>query len=180
MEDGGGAGLALVILVFSVVCLVVLIGGLVGAWKVFEKAGRPGWASIIPIYNIVVICEIVGRPVWWVALTFVPCIGLVVGIILAVDLAQSFGKSWFPYVIYPLIGFSDARYLGPAAMAGALPYGQQAYPPQALGYPASGPQYPQQGGYPQQGQPAQQQCMRCGAGVPVGGRACPQCGTPLG
>jgi hypothetical protein len=108
---------------FMLVFLAVLVLVLVSLWKIFEKAGKPGWAGIVPIYNLIVWMEIVGRPLWWVVLMFVPCVSIVVGIILCIDLAKSFGKdlaygiglALLPFVFFPMLAFSDARYVGPAA-----------------------------------------------------------------
>ena len=73
----------------------VLIGLLIiiGMWKVFAKAGQPGWASIIPIYNAYIMCKIAGKPGWWVILLFVPFVNLIIAILIMVALAQSFGKA---------------------------------------------------------------------------------------
>ena len=65
------------------------------------KAGRPGWAAIIPIYNLYILLKIIGRPVWWLLLfvigVIIPFVGwillIVIGIIIAIDLARSFAKS---------------------------------------------------------------------------------------
>src|SRR6266403_3428508 len=59
-------------------------------WKIFSKAGQPGWAAIIPIYNWIVWCKIVGRPWWWILLMLI-CFPIFF-IILSIDLAKSFGK----------------------------------------------------------------------------------------
>jgi hypothetical protein len=121
----GAAGLigALFGGVFMLVALAVLVVVLVSLWKIFEKAGKPGWAGIVPIYNIIVLMEIVGRPLWWVVLMFVPCVSIVVGIILCIDLAKSFGKdvaygiglALLGIVFFPMLAFGDARYVGPVA-----------------------------------------------------------------
>ena len=121
----GAAGLigALFGGVFMLVALAVLVVVLVSLWKIFEKAGKPGWAGIVPIYNAIVLMEIVGRPVWWVVLMFVPCVSIVVGIILCIDLAKSFGKdvaygiglALLGFVFFPMLAFGDARYVGPVA-----------------------------------------------------------------
>ncbi len=94
-----------------------------GAWKVFEKAGKPGWAAIIPIYNGIVLLEIVGRPIWWIVLIFIPCVNIVISLIVAIDLAKSFGKTevfgvglWLlGFVFIPILGFGSDRYVGPSA-----------------------------------------------------------------
>ena len=61
-------------------------------WKIFSKAGQPGWAAIIPIYNWIVWCKIVGRPWWWILLLLIPFVNLIILIILMIDLAKRFGK----------------------------------------------------------------------------------------
>ncbi len=94
-----------------------------GAWKVFEKAGKPGWAAIIPIYNGIVLLEIIGRPIWWIVLIFIPCVNIVISLIVAIDLAKSFGKTevfgvglWLlGFVFIPILGFGSDRYVGPSA-----------------------------------------------------------------
>ncbi|MBE7177220.1 MAG: hypothetical protein INR69_12490 [Mucilaginibacter polytrichastri] len=106
------------------VCLAITVLTIAGAWKTFEKAGKPGWAAIIPIYNIIVICEIVGKPLWWVVFLFVPCANIVVGIWLLNLLSKSFGQSegftvglaLLGFIFWPILGFgSQYKYLGPSA-----------------------------------------------------------------
>jgi hypothetical protein len=90
-------------------------------WRVFAKAGQPGWASIIPIYNWIVWCKIVGRPAWWVLLLLI-CFPIFY-IILCIDLAKSFGKGGgfavglilLSIIFFPILGFGGARYQGPSA-----------------------------------------------------------------
>ena len=104
------------------IMLVVAVPIIAGMWKTFVKAGKPGWAAIIPIYNVVVMLEIVGRPIWWIILMLIPCVGIVVQIIIYIDLAKSFGKgsgfgvglALLPFIFLPILGFGDARYLGPS------------------------------------------------------------------
>lgn len=102
---------------FALLIVAVVFGSL---WKIFTKAGEPGWAAIVPIYNAIIILKIVGRPIWWIALLLIPCVGWIVGIIVAVDLAKAFGKSvgfavgmiLLPIVFYPMLAFGDAQYGG--------------------------------------------------------------------
>ena len=92
-------------------------------WRIFEKAGKPGWAAIIPIYNVIVLLEIVGRPVWWVLLLFIPVVNLVIGFLLALDLSRSFGHDlafalglfFLGFIFYPILAFGGDTYRGPAA-----------------------------------------------------------------
>jgi len=96
-------------------------------WKIFTKAGQPGWASIIPIYNWYILCKIVGRPGWWVILLLIPFVNFSVGIVLCIDLAKSFGKGvgfgiglvLLSVIFFPILGFGSAQYQGPTA--GSLP-----------------------------------------------------------
>jgi hypothetical protein len=95
-------------------------------WKVFVKAGQPGWAAIVPIYNMIVLLQIVGRPVWWILLCFIPLVNLVVSIMIMIDLAKSFGQGagfgiglvFLGFIFFPVLAFGGARYLGPV---GGLP-----------------------------------------------------------
>jgi hypothetical protein len=94
-----------------------------GLFKIFIKAGKPGWPAFIPIYNIIVLLQVIGRPLWWVIATFIPFINIVVGIIIGIDLAKSFGKgpvfgigiTFLSPIFLPILGFSDAQYLGKAS-----------------------------------------------------------------
>jgi hypothetical protein len=118
-EDGGGiAGLLGSLIYFAFIVLLIA-----AMWKIFAKAGQPGWAAIVPIYNIVVLLQIIGRPLWWIVLLFIPVANFIVLIISMIDLAKSFGKGTgfaiglilLGPIFLPLLGFGDARYLGPAA-----------------------------------------------------------------
>jgi len=99
--------------VFSIVCL----------WKVFVKAGKPGWASIVPIYNVLIELEIIGRPWWWLLLMLVPLVNIVISIIVLFDLAKVFGKGTgfgfglllLSLIFMAILAFGDAKYLGPIA-----------------------------------------------------------------
>jgi len=97
-------------------------------WKIFVKAGKPGWASLIPIYSTVVLLQIVGKPDWWVILSLVPFVNLVVSIIISLELAKSFAKSssfavlgliLFPVIGYTMLAFGNATYVGPGGNASA-------------------------------------------------------------
>lgn len=133
MNDDAAAGLlgGLAVLfsgamfVFVIAVWVVMIASM---WKVFEKAGKPGWAAIIPIYNAIILLEIVGKPIWWFFLFLIPVVNLIIAIMVLMDLAKSFGKSagfafgllLLGFVFFPILGFGSARYLGPPVPAGAL------------------------------------------------------------
>ncbi len=116
MEDGPG-------LFFWTIIVGVSILVLASVWKVYTKAGQPGWAAIVPIYNLYVLLQIVGRPGWWLLLMFIPIINIIVALIVYLDLAKSFDRSslfglglfFLGFIFYPILGFGDARYRGPAA-----------------------------------------------------------------
>jgi len=107
-------------IIFGLLVALLLI---VAMWKVFTKAGQPGWASIIPIYNLYIWCKIVGRPWWWILLMLIPFVNFIVCIILCIDLAKSFGKgvgfgiglALLGIIFFPILGFGSAQYQGPAA-----------------------------------------------------------------
>ena len=113
---------------FWIFWLAVTILMIAACWKIFTKAGQPGWAAIIPIYNWYILCKIVGRPGWWVILFFIPFINFIIGIIVCIDLAKSFGKGvgfaigliLLGVIFFPILGFGSAQYQGPAA-GGAAP-----------------------------------------------------------
>lgn len=94
-------------------------------WKIFAKAGKPGWACLVPFYNLIVLLEIVGRPLWWIVMLLIPFVNLVFVFIIAIDLAKSFGKGtgfamgliFLSPIFYLILGFGSARYHGPAAAA---------------------------------------------------------------
>ena len=106
---------------FSVLCILAAIG----MWKAFVKAGKPGWAAIVPIYNVVVMTRIADVPVWWALLFFVPLVNLVACVVILVGFAKAFGRGvafalglWFlPMIFYPVLGFGDSRYRGGAVTA---------------------------------------------------------------
>lgn len=146
----GAVGLALIVFLIAVM------------WKVFTKAGKPGWAAIIPFYNTYVLIKIAGRPGWWLVLFFIPIAQIVVSVIVMIEIAKSFGKSggfgvllfFLPFIGFPILAFGAATYLGPVAdpnFAGGhqARYGQAPAYPQAPGYPPQQSQQP----YPPQGQP---------------------------
>jgi len=112
-------------ILFWVFLLAAVVVCIAGVWKVFTKAGKPGWACLIPIYNAIVILDIVGRPLWWIILYLVPIVNIVIGIIVMLDLARSFGKgagfglglAFLGFIFFPVLGLGDAQYIGPARNA---------------------------------------------------------------
>jgi hypothetical protein len=103
---------------FTVVMLLVALVLVVAMWKIFEKAGKPGWASLIPVYNLIVLMEIAGKPAWWVVLFFIPFVNFVVAIMLGIAVAKNFGKStgfglglaFLGVIFAPILAWGDSRY----------------------------------------------------------------------
>lgn len=122
IDEGLVAGISTIGVLFALAITVIVYAGM---WKIFEKAGKPGWAAIIPIYNVIVLAEIVGKPIGFALLAaLVPCVNIVLWVWLTNLLMKSFGKEvpmWtilallFPIIVYPVIGFGDAKYIGPTA-----------------------------------------------------------------
>src|ERR1700744_3900552 len=108
---------------FLIPCIIIGIILIIAHWRIFEKAGRPGWAAIIPIYNVIVLLEIIGKPVWRLILLLIPCVNIIFGIWMVNLLSKSFGQSegfavgliLLPFIFYPILAFGNYTYLGPAA-----------------------------------------------------------------
>lgn len=114
-RDDSGAGI-----LGSLIYLVIIALVLVGWWKVFTKAGKPGWYAIIPILNTITLIQIAGRPWWWFLLLFIPIVNFVIIIIVMIDLAKRFGKgtgfglglAFLNPIFMLILGFSDAQHRG--------------------------------------------------------------------
>ena len=110
---------------FALAFIVLIVLPFVGLWKLFEKAGKPGWLAIIPLYNAYVMIELSGRPVWWFLLLFIPGINFLVAIGITIDFIKSYGKFslreqaagiLLEFIYLPKWGFDkETRYLGPSA-----------------------------------------------------------------
>ena len=113
---GAGAGIALIIY------LAIILVAIIGCWKAYSKAGQPGWACIIPIYNLIVWLQICGRPIWWFILLLIPLVNIIFFLVICIDFAKSFGKGagfgigifLLGFIFIPMIGFGSATYQGPS------------------------------------------------------------------
>lgn len=128
-SPGAVAAALAIISAFIIPIIIIQVIVIIGKWKIYEKAGKPGWAAIIPIYNWIVMLEIVGKPIWWIILFLIPCVNFVFIIWTLNLLSKSFGQSegftvglvLLNFVFYPILGFGNYKYLGPsAAEAGGL------------------------------------------------------------
>ena len=108
-------GLPIGPLIFAVVVGILMIASL---WKVYTKAGKPGWAAIIPIYNLVVLLQIVRKPLWWIVMFLIPIVNFIFLILLYIELAKAFGKSggfaagliFLGVIFFPILGFGSSVY----------------------------------------------------------------------
>ena len=110
--------------IFMMIALAIAVICIIGMWKVFEKAGQPGWACLIPIYNLYILLKVAGRPGWWLLLFLIPLLNLVFLLLVSIDIAKSFGQgALFGVVLifllggigYIVLGFGNYRYIGPGA-----------------------------------------------------------------
>ncbi len=110
-----GVGVLIFILLFAILLIASL-------WKIFDKAGQPGWAAIIPIYNTYIMLQIAGRPWWWLILMVIPFVSLIIAIVVCIDLAKAFGKGvgfglglgFLGFIFFPILAFGSAQYQGPS------------------------------------------------------------------
>lgn len=117
----------MILLDICVIISMTLIGTvyLATGWSIFDKAGKPGWASFIPIYNLVLLIQMLGKPMWWLAMFLVPCLNFitlpVMSILVPIELGKRFGKGGgfiaglilLPYLFFPLLAFGKAEYIPP-------------------------------------------------------------------
>ena len=110
--------LAFIILIYIGILVLLIIS----QWKIFTKADKPGWASLIPIYNGLVLLQIIGKPWWWLLLFLIPFVNLIFAIWATNLLSKSFGKDegftigliLLPIIFLPILGLGSAKYSGPA------------------------------------------------------------------
>jgi hypothetical protein len=103
--------------------MATFLFAMAGVWRTFVKAGRPGWACLVPIYNVIVLLQIAGRPMWWFILLLIPFVNFFVVLVLMMDIAKSFGRGmgfglglmFLGFVFYPILGFGEAQYAGAPA-----------------------------------------------------------------
>ena len=123
---GGGAGILAGLMAYLVFVFVISIISIIGMWKVFEKAGQPGWAAIVPIYNIYILTiEIAKKEMLWFILFVVGCVicgplAIIAMFVINIEVANKFGKgagygvglTLLGFIFYPMLGFGSARYRG--------------------------------------------------------------------
>jgi hypothetical protein len=108
-------------LISDIVYLAIVVLYVAATWVIFSKAGKPGWAAIIPIYSTIVLLQVVGRPVWWIILFLIPIVNIVFAIITLNDLSKSFGHgvgytlglTFLGIIFFPVLAFGGSQYVGP-------------------------------------------------------------------
>lgn len=103
-----------------IISIIVGLVLLVSQWIIFTKAGKPGWAVIIPIYNVIVLLQIVDKPLWWFFMFLIPIVNIVFGIIVLYNLVLKFGQPGWHVILalflsifyFPYLAFSKASYTG--------------------------------------------------------------------
>ena len=106
--------------VYGGVSLAIVVVLIAAYWRILAKAGRPGWASLIPIYNVVTLLHITGRSGWWILGMFVPLLNVFVWIRLVFELAGAFGRGigfglgllLLSPIFVPVLGFGGSQYVG--------------------------------------------------------------------
>src|SRR4051812_38352115 len=115
--------------VMGLIWLAVVVLMIASMWKIFTKAGQPGWAAIIPIYNLYILCKVAGKSGWWVLLLCIPLLNIIFALLLCISLAERFGKGagfgvglfFLGFIFFPMLAFGDARYQGAPPLPGAIP-----------------------------------------------------------
>ena len=104
--------------IFLFIVFFIIPLSIIPVWLIYIKAGKPGWASIIPVYSTLVLLDILGKPWWFLFLFFIPVIGIVIGVWMTNLLSKSFGKGigftigllFLPIIFYPILGYGSSTY----------------------------------------------------------------------
>lgn len=183
-----GAGVAIlgIIYIVSIIAsLAVSIVMIIAQWKIFTKAGKPGWAAIVPFYNNWVMVEVSGLPGWYFALLFLPVANIIATFMIYIEVAKKFGKStgfgvasvFFPFVCLPILGFGKSSYQGFGPVQYQQPMNQQPMNQQPMNQQ---PMYQQPMNQPVQPAPAaQKSCPSCFAPMASDAQFCGNCGNKL-
>jgi Family of unknown function (DUF5684) len=122
IPDKGEQAMEVILILLWIAVSVLMIASV---WVVYTKAGQPGWASLIPIYNIIVMLQIAGKPTWWILLCLIPIVNIVIMFMMYIAVARAFGKSdgfgigliFLSFIFFPILAFGDAKYVGAAQPA---------------------------------------------------------------
>lgn len=112
-------------LLFVLIYIGIIVLMITSVWKVFTKANQPGWAAIVPIYNIIIMLEVAKKPTWWVAMYFIPIANFVFMIMTLNGISKNFGKDegftvgmvLLGIVFWPILAFGNAQYVDNKVMS---------------------------------------------------------------
>jgi hypothetical protein len=112
-------------LLFVLIYIGIIVLMISSIWKVFTKANQPGWAAIVPIYNIIIMLEVAKKPTWWVAMYFIPIANFVFMIMTLNGISKNFGKDegftvgmvLLGVVFWPILAFGNAQYVDNKVMS---------------------------------------------------------------
>ena len=114
-SDAAGAGVGGIIGALCGVFIAILMAlpPIAGLYGIFTKAGKPGWAAIVPIYNAIILAEVIGKPMWWgLVMALCPCVSFIFWILASLELAKCFdcsapmlGMLTRPFPVYHRLGF---------------------------------------------------------------------------
>ena len=112
-ESIAGLGIVFGIFYFALIIFMVVV-----QWKIYVKAGKPGWGCIVPIYNIILKLQIACRPIWWIFLMFIPLVNIFFAAVILLDIAKAFGKEsifeagilFLPFIFFPILAFDSSEY----------------------------------------------------------------------
>jgi len=118
LESMGLDGLLALLGAYLIFVLAIAVVMLISMWKIFSKAGQPGWAILVPIYNTVTLLKVVRKPVWWILLMLIPFVNFIIIILVYLELAKVFGKDtgfglgivFLPIIFLPMLAFSNSEY----------------------------------------------------------------------
>ena len=125
MNDMSGAG-GVFAGAFAILGIMSLLGSVLGiimlisTMKIFKKAGKNMWYSLIPIYNIIIMMDIIKMKYKELLFLLIPFVGSLIFLYrYSVGLSKAFGKSnnyalglfFLSFIFIPLLAFSDNKYV---------------------------------------------------------------------
>ncbi|MDR2928348.1 MAG: DUF5684 domain-containing protein [Cytophagaceae bacterium] len=108
------------IVLYALLLFLFAVYMIASVWRIYSKANQPGWAAIIPIYQVIILLRIVERPWWWIFLFCIPIANIVFVVIVVHRLSKSFGRGvgftlgllFLPFIFFPLLAFGDFLFKG--------------------------------------------------------------------
>lgn len=122
--ETSSVGQIIFLIVLGFTLLIFTIVNIIAFWRIFEKAGKPGWKSMIPVYNLVILFEILNKPWYWILFLMIPGLHLFIPLWMIVLLGERFGRDdlfvmglfLFGFIFIPILGFGDAKYIQPVGV----------------------------------------------------------------